>query len=234
MPRILVVDDEEAILELISFNLLKEGFSVDTAMDGQEALAKMERNTPDLVILDWMLPGFDGLEVCRRIRRNPHTADLPVIMLTARGEEMDKVLGLELGANDYVTKPFSPRELAARIKAHLRVRQISTVKPEKNRVVQQNCLYLDADRYYAKKDDTRLDLPAKEFELLFLLASNPGRVYRREDILNQVWGYDYPADTRTVDVHIRYLRQKVEDNPNNPSLILTVRGVGYKFRENER
>lgn len=234
MPRILVVDDEEAILELISFNLLKEGFSVDTAMDGQEALAKMERNTPDLVILDWMLPGLDGLEVCRRIRRNPHTADLPVIMLTARGEEMDKVLGLELGANDYVTKPFSPRELAARIKAHLRVRQISTVKPEKNRVVQQDCLYLDADRYYAKKDDTRLDLPAKEFELLFLLASNPGRVYRREDILNQVWGYDYPADTRTVDVHIRYLRQKVEDNPNNPSLILTVRGVGYKFRENER
>jgi two-component system alkaline phosphatase synthesis response regulator PhoP len=228
------VDDEEAILELISFNLLKEGFSVDTAMDGQEALAKMERNTPDLVILDWMLPGLDGLEVCRRIRRNPHTADLPVIMLTARGEEMDKVLGLELGANDYVTKPFSPRELAARIKAHLRVRQISTVKPEKNRVVQQDCLYLDADRYYAKKDDTRLDLPAKEFELLFLLASNPGRVYRREDILNQVWGYDYPADTRTVDVHIRYLRQKVEDNPNNPSLILTVRGVGYKFRENER
>lgn len=230
MSRILVVDDEDAILELIRFNLEKEGFQVDTAADGEEALEQVRTGKPDLVVLDWMLPGLDGLEICRRIRRNPATADLPVIMLTARGEEVDKILGLELGANDYVTKPFSPRELAARVKAHLRARQKQGER-EAGRELRLGSLYLDADRYLVQKDGQTLALPPKEFELLFLLASNPGRVYRREDILNKIWGYDYPADTRTVDVHIRYLRQKVEDDANNPSLLLTVRGVGYKFRE---
>jgi two-component system alkaline phosphatase synthesis response regulator PhoP len=231
LPRILVVDDEEAILELITFNLEKEGFTVDTATDGLVALEKIEALHPDLVILDWMLPGLDGLDVCRRIRLDPQTIDLPIIMLTARGEEVDKILGLELGANDYVTKPFSPRELAARVKAQLRARQPKASITDEKNVVRYRDLYLDADRYVAKKNGTALELPPKEFELLFLLASNPGRVYRREDILNKVWGYDYPADTRTVDVHVRYLRQKIEDDDNNPSLLITVRGVGYKFKE---
>lgn len=230
MSVILVVDDEEAILELISYNLQKEGFTVETAADGEQALAKVESVRPDLIILDWMLPGLDGLEVCRRIRLNADTADLPIIMLTARGEEVDKILGLELGANDYVTKPFSPRELAARVRAHLRVRQKSAEVNE-SRQIRQGGLFLDPDRYLAQKNGKTLTLPPKEFELLYLLAANPGRVFRREDILNRVWGYDYAADTRTVDVHIRYLRQKVEDDANNPSLLLTVRGVGYKFRE---
>lgn len=234
MPLILVVDDEESILELVTFNLKKEGFQVDTALDGQQALDKVASRQPDLVVLDWMLPGLDGLEVCRRLRSDPNTADLPIIMLTARGEEMDKILGLELGANDYVTKPFSPRELAARIKAHLRAAQPKTASAHKNsRVIRLGGLHLDADRYLARKDDITLELAPKEFELLFLLAASPGRVYRREDILDRVWGYDYPADTRTVDVHIRHLRQKVEDDANNPSLLLTVRGVGYKFKEKD-
>jgi two-component system alkaline phosphatase synthesis response regulator PhoP len=235
LPLILVVDDEEAILELITFNLEKEGFLVETAADGQEALDKMAATPPDLIVLDWMLPGIDGLEVCRRVRKNPKTADVPVIMLTARGEEVDKILGLELGANDYVTKPFSPRELAARIKAHLRARQtVSEPLREKGRVVELEGLYLDADRYIVRKAGKSIQMPPKEFELLFLLAANAGWVFRREDILDKVWGYDYPADTRTVDVHIRHLRQKVEDDADRPKLLLTVRGVGYRFREQDR
>lgn len=235
MPLVLVVDDEEAILELIAFTLEREGFRVDTALDGLEALDKAAVSKPDLIVLDWMLPHLDGLEVCRRIRQNTELAHIPVIMLTARSEEMDKVLGLELGADDYVTKPFSPRELAARIRARLRANQPkSGGHAESAQIVHQAGLCLDAGRYVVKKDGVKLVLPPKEFELLFLLAANPGRVFRREDILNRVWGYDYPVDTRTVDVHIRYLRQKLENDPNNPSLLLTVRGVGYKFRELER
>jgi DNA-binding response OmpR family regulator len=234
LPLILIVDDEETILELISFTLVKEGFQVETAVDGQEALNKIIKLKPDLVVLDWMLPGTDGLEVCRQIRHNPKIADLPVIMLTARGEEVDKILGLELGANDYVTKPFSPRELAARIKAQLRAHQAKEPVPkESGKVIKQGLLYQDAERYLVKKNKNTLELPPKEFELLFLLAASPGRVYRREEILNKIWGYDYPADTRTVDVHIRYLRQKIEDDANNPAYLLTVRGVGYKFKEQD-
>lgn len=235
MARILVVDDEETIVELISFNLEKEGFIVDTATDGQEALLKIAARKPDLIVLDWMLPGLDGLDICRRIRQNPDTTDIPVIMLTARGEEVDRILGLELGASDYVTKPFSPRELAARVKAQLRARQIKpALQEERSRIVRQGNLSLDLDRYLVQKDGKTLDLPPKEFELLFLLISHPGRVFRRVDILSKVWGYDYVADTRTVDVHIRYLRQKVEEDPRNPVLLLTVRGIGYKFKEPDR
>jgi phosphate regulon transcriptional regulator PhoB len=236
LPRILVVDDEETILELITYNLQKEGFQVEKAVDGWDALEKVAANPPDLLVLDWMLPGVDGLEVCRRLRDNQETRGLPIIMLTARGEEVDKVLGLELGANDYVTKPFSPRELLARIKAHLRVRQLQVQFQAESgeSVISQGGLRLDAEKYQVKKNDQLLELPPKEFELLFLLASHPGKIFRREEMLNRIWGYDYPADTRTVDVHIRYLRQKIEDDPNSPTLLVTVRGVGYKFREQKR
>lgn len=236
MARILVVDDEEMILELITYNLAKEGFVVETAMDGWEALKAMLSCPPDLAILDWMLPGLDGLEVCRRLRGNPETASIPVIMLTARGEEVDKVLGLEMGANDYVTKPFSPRELTARVKAHLRAtrRLQEKVLCERTPVISEGGILLDAEKYLVKKNGETLELPPKEFELLYLLASHPGRVFRREEILNRVWGYDYPADSRTVDVHIRHIRQKIEKDADNPALLITVRGVGYKFRERER
>jgi two-component system alkaline phosphatase synthesis response regulator PhoP len=235
LPLILVVDDEEAIVELVAFNLKKEGFEVDTAGDGYEALKKAEQNMPDLIVLDWMLPGIDGLEVCRRLRENKTTRELPIIMLTARGEEVDKILGLEIGANDYVTKPFSPRELTARVRAHLRARRphVDEEKSSEKAILHSSGLLLDAAKYLVKIRGQTVEMSPKEFELLFLLAANQGRVFRREEILDRVWGYDYPADTRTVDVHIRYLRQKVEDDPNNPSLILTVRGVGYKFREAE-
>jgi len=231
LPRILIVDDEEAILELIAYNLQKEGFLTERAVNGWEALEKVAANPPDLVLLDWMLPGIDGLEVCRRLRDNPKTRGLPIIMLTARVEEVDKVLGLELGANDYVTKPFSPRELLARIKAHLRAKQTHYQPKAGEPVIQHGALRIDTEKYQVKKNDRLLELAPKEFELLFLLASQPGKVFRREEMLNRIWGYDYPADTRTVDVHIRYLRQKIEDDPNNPAILLTVRGVGYKFKE---
>lgn len=234
LPLVLVVDDEESIVELISFNLRKEGFTVDTAGDGLLAMDKIADNQPDLVVLDWMLPGIDGLEVCRRLRANPVSADLPVIMLTARGEEVDKILGLEIGANDYVTKPFSPRELTARVRAQLRAnrpRPPANTGEKNGKAIQIGDLFLDTEKYLARKRGETVELSPKEFELLFLLASNPGRVFRREQILDKIWGYDYPADTRTVDVHVRYLRQKIEEDANNPVLLLTVRGVGYKFRE---
>ncbi|HZK25074.1 MAG TPA: response regulator transcription factor [Oscillospiraceae bacterium] len=234
MPLILIVDDEEAIIELLTFNLEREGFAVAAAYDGREALSKVAELKPDLVVLDWMLPELDGLEVCRRLRQDSETALIPIIMLTARGEEIDKILGLELGANDYVTKPFSPRELAARVKAHLRTRQLNQVHNKTAaQTLKRGSLYLDADCYLTEKDRVNIELTPKEFELLFLLASHPGRIFRREVILNHIWGYDYPADTRTVDVHIRYLRQKVEDDPNNPTMLVTVRGVGYKFAEQQ-
>jgi DNA-binding response OmpR family regulator len=236
LALVLVVDDEASILELLKFNLEREGFRVTTAADGLEALGRVEAEMPDLVVLDWMLPGIDGLEVCRRLRTNPRTAHLPVIMLTARGEEVDKVLGLEMGANDYVTKPFSPRELTARVRAQLRASKTAAPPAESAgaRVIQVADLYLDADRYLAKKDGKTIELSPKEFDLLFMLAFSPGRVYRRDDILNRIWGYEYASDTRTVDVHIRHLRQKVETDPNDPRLLLTVRGVGYKFRESDQ
>jgi len=233
LPRILIVDDEEAILDLITYNLQKDGFQTERAVNGWEALEKIAANPPDLVILDLMLPGIDGLEVCRRLRNNLKTRGLPIIMLTARVEEVDKVLGLELGANDYVTKPFSPRELLARIKAHLRARQTQYQLKARTgeTVIQHGGLSLDTEKYQVNKNDRLLELPPKEFELLLLLASQPGKVFRREEMLNRIWGYDYAADTRTVDVHIRYLRQKIEDDPNNPTILVTVRGVGYKFKE---
>jgi len=234
MVKVLIVDDEESIQELISYNLKNEGFSFDTASTGEEALQKVFSQEMDLVLLDWMIPEPNGLEVCRRLRSNPQTTNLPVIMLTVKNEEVDKVLGLEIGADDYVTKPFSPRELIARIRANLRNHK--NIQPEiapDKKVINRKGLYLDKNKYMALKEGQSLNISPREFELLFMLASSPGRVFRREEILNQIWGYDFPLDTRTVDVHIRYLRQKIEEDPGNPDYLLTIRGVGYKFTESD-
>ncbi len=232
MPTVLVVDDEETILELLSYNLAQEGFKVKTALNGDEALQIVRSEIPDLLILDWMLPDLSGLEICKIMRSQIETIDLPIIMLTAKGDEIDKILGLEMGANDYVTKPFSPRELTARVNAQLRAKNTCCMAQRENCTTLNQCgLCLDAEKYEARKEGKVIaDLSPKEFELLFLLASNPGRIFRREEILKKIWGYDYPTDTRTVDVHIRYIRQKIRDNGKD-GLLLTVRGVGYKFRE---
>ncbi len=232
MPYILVVDDEEAIRGLISFNLLKEGLEVGTAATGQEAMEKVLTRHPDLIILDWMLPELSGLEVCRQLRSRVETENLHVIMLTARTTEEDKMLGFKMGVNDYMTKPFSPRELTARVKAHLRGEDAR--RRNKRETLRLEDLYLDKDKYLALMSGRDLELSPREFDLLFLLASYPGRVFRREDLLEMLWGYDLAAGTRTVDVHIRKLRSKVEEDPHNPRCLLTVRGVGYKFRKQQK
>ncbi|NMA68762.1 MAG: response regulator transcription factor [Desulfitobacterium sp.] len=226
MAVILVVDDEEPIQELLKFNLEKEGYQVLIAGDGPEALDILEKKQPDLVVLDIMLPGMSGLEVCSEIRRIPKFADLPVIMLTARGEEIDKVLGLEIGADDYITKPFSPRELIARIRARLR-----RMKPveEENSILWQD-LRIDLDRFQVFVRGELVELTPKEFELLRVLASHPGKVFSREELLERIWGYEYMGDTRTVDVHIRHLRQKIERDPSNPVYLETMRGIGYRLK----
>jgi len=223
---VLVVDDEKTLVKALSFNLEKEGFRVEQAYDGEEALSKVFEIKPDIVVLDLMLPEVDGFEVCRRIRKK---LDVPIIMLTARGEDIDKVLGLELGADDYLTKPFNSRELVARIKAILRR---STVRDEENRkLIQIGRLQVDLLQHRVRMGDQEIALTSKEFALLSFLASNAGNVYSREQLLEQVWGYDYYGDVRTVDVHIRHLREKLEKDPGNPELIITVWGTGYKIRE---
>ncbi|KLU60470.1 transcriptional regulatory protein WalR [Peptococcaceae bacterium CEB3] len=227
LPTILVVDDEKPIQELLRFNLEKEGYKVRLAADGAEALDWVEKELPDLMILDLMLPGMTGLEVCRRLRMMPKYRELPIIMLTAKGEEIDKVLGLELGADDYMTKPFSPRELVARIKARLRR---VTVTPDDSVEIKRGDLRMDLGRFQVFVQGQETELTPKEFELLRVLVLNPGRVYSRDELLEQIWGYDYAGDTRTVDVHIRHLRQKIEQDPSNPSRIETLRGVGYRFK----
>ncbi len=223
---VLVVDDEKTLVKALSFNLEKEGFRVDQAYDGEEALRKVFEIKPDIVVLDLMLPEVDGFEVCRRIRKK---LDVPIIMLTARGEDIDKVLGLELGADDYLTKPFNSRELVARIKAILRR---STVRDEESKKqIQIGDLQVDLLQHRVRMGSREVNLTSKEFALLGFLASNAGNVYSREQLLEQVWGYDYYGDVRTVDVHIRHLREKLENDPGNPELIITVWGTGYKIRE---
>lgn len=229
--RILVVDDEQHIVELVKFNLDKEGYQVDTAFDGRNALAAVERQKPDLIILDVMLPEVDGFEVCRTLQKNPATSEIPIIMLTARAEEIDKVLGLELGADDYITKPFSPRELVARVKANLRRREYIN-KPGNEKEIRHKNLVIRPERYEAILNGTKLDLTPKEFEILVILSSNPGRVFTRDMLLEKIWGFNEVKETRTVDVHIRYLRQKIERDPSNPEYIETLRGIGYRFNEN--
>lgn len=224
--KILVVDDEATIVEFVRINLEKAGFSVVSAGDGETALALAAAEHPDLIVLDVMLPGRDGFEVCRELRR---TSSTPIIMLTARDEDIDKILGLELGADDYLTKPFNPRELVARIKAILR-RVDRSGRPE-GHVLVRGRIQLDMERHQVTAGGRPVDLTPKEFELLELFMKNPGRVFSREMLLERLWGYDFFGDSKTVDVHIRRLREKVEEDPSAPTHILTVWGVGYKFRE---
>ncbi len=224
--KILLVEDEKTLAKALKFSLEKEGFMVEVAYDGEEALQALSNETPDLLILDLMLPKVDGYEVCRRLRRS---SDLPIIMLTARNEDIDKILGLELGADDYMTKPFNTRELLARIKAILR----RTVHSEAGgrKTIRMGDLQVDLIRHRVTVEEREISLTAREYALLSFLASNPGRVYSREQLLEEVWGYDFCGDARTVDVHIRHLREKMETHPAEPHYILTVWGTGYKFRE---
>ncbi|MDN5331623.1 MAG: two-component system, OmpR family, alkaline phosphatase synthesis response regulator PhoP [Tepidanaerobacteraceae bacterium] len=228
--KILVVDDEPFIVELVKFNLESAGFEVITASEGHQAMKLIEKEHPDLIILDIMLPGIDGMEICRALRIKRDTRDIPIILLTAKAGEIDKVLGLELGADDYITKPFSPRELVARVRAVLR-RTDKEAKSEE--IIKAGPVVIDVERHEVFVNGEKKDFTPKEFELLKLLASNPGKVFSREYLLENVWGYDYLGDTRTVDVHIRHLRQKIEKNTEEPKYIKTVRGVGYKFNELE-
>lgn len=224
--KILLVDDEKTLVKTLTYNLEKDGYLVISAYDGEEALNKVESDNPDLIILDLMLPGVDGFEVCRRVRKS---MDLPIIMLTAKGDDIDKILGLELGADDYLTKPFNPRELLARVKAILR-RSEPQGSSLKN-ILKIQDLQVDLYQHKVRVKGEEIDLTSKEFALLNLMASNPGRVYSREQLLEQIWGYNYYGDARTVDVHIRHLREKIESDPSNPRYVLTVWGTGYKFRE---
>ena len=228
--KILVVEDEKYISDIIRFNLEKEGYQVYTAFDGQEALEKQRDLDPDLILLDVMLPKVDGFEVCRRIR---NVSAVPIIILTAKEEEVDKVLGLELGADDYMTKPFGIRELIARIKANIR-RASLTLGPEIDKAEPSirtfGEIVIDMNRYEIKKNGETINLTLREFELLRYLASNADKVFDREDLLKNVWGYEYYGDIRTVDVTVRRLREKIEDEPGNPKYIMTRRGIGYYFR----
>lgn len=234
MDKILVVDDEKPISDIIKFNLEKEGYEIVTAFDGEEALEKVEEESPDLIVLDVMLPKIDGLEVVREVRKK-HS--MPIIMVTAKETEIDKVLGLELGADDYVTKPFSNRELVARVKANLR-RQSSTQSAEQEEIetndLQIGELVIHPDAYYVTKREQTIELTHREFELLHYLARHVGQVMTREHLLEEVWDFDYLGDVRTVDVTIRRLREKVEDNPSHPNYIITRRGVGYYLRNPDK
>src|SRR5690606_38185989 len=223
--KILVVDDEPSIVELILVNLEDAGYEAEAAFDGDEALARFREEPWDLVILDIMLPGVDGIEVCRRIRQE---SQVPIIMLTARADEVDRVLGLEMGADDYITKPFRPREVLARVKAVLRRVPEAVVSGE---TVRYGRLVLNLEKRSAEINGQRLSLTPREFDLLHLLARNPGRIFQRDFLLEKLWEYEYMGGTRTVDVHIRRLRQKLEEFPEYAEAIETVHGLGYRMRE---
>ncbi|MCL6551876.1 MAG: response regulator transcription factor [Firmicutes bacterium] len=227
--RVLVVDDEPHIVELVRYNLLQEGFEVTTAGDGHAALARARAERPDLVILDLMLPGLDGMEVCRQLRRE---GSVPIIMLTARSGEVERVEGLERGADDYVTKPFSPRELVARVKAVLR-RRAREVAPPSQEPLQVGDLRLDPVTHEVTLRGRPVELTAREFDLLRLFMRYPNRVFTRDFLLEHLWGHDFYGSTRTVDMHVSRLREKIEDDPVAPTYIVTVRGVGYKLRPPE-
>ena len=235
MKKILVVDDEKPISDIIKFNLNKEGYDVYVAYDGEDAIKQVEEVDPDLIILDLMLPKIDGLEVAREIRK---THEMPIIMVTAKDTEIDKVLGLEMGADDYVTKPFSNRELVARVKANLR-RQNSVTQAAQNEEKEENSdivigdLTIHPESYTVSRHGEKIELTHREFELLNYLAKHMGQVMTREHLLQTVWGYDYFGDVRTVDVTMRRLREKVEDNPSRPVWLVTRRGVGYYLRNPE-
>lgn len=225
--KILVVDDEKLIVKGIKFSLEQEGWEVDVAYDGEEALKLALSKEYSIILLDVMLPVFDGLEVCRQIRA---TSNVPIIMLTAKGEDMDKIMGLEYGADDYVTKPFNILELKARIKAILR-RAAQNNKEQNKKMIAIEDLRLEINSRRVFIKDEEINLTAKEFDMLALLASSPGKVYSRDQLLDTIWGYDYPGDVRTVDVHVRRLREKIEPNPGQPEYIHTKWGVGYYFKD---
>ena len=224
--KILLVDDEEMIVESIEFALAQEGYEVVKAHDGQEALQQVQLAKPNLIVLDLMLPKLSGLEVCRLLRREQN--DIPIIMLTAKGEEIDRVIGLEVGADDYLIKPFSLRELVARIKALLR-RSKPSETDQKAKVYQHGNIMLNLSEHRVMVDEREVELSPKEFKILAMLMGAPGRVFSREELLEQGWGLDFYGDTKTVDVHIRWLREKVEEDPSNPKYIQTVRGFGYRL-----
>lgn len=225
--QIVIVEDDQAISDIIKYNVEKEGYTAHTAYDGEEGLALIEEVDPDLILLDIMMPQMDGLEVCRQVRTTKNT---PIIMLTAKAEEVDKVVGLEIGADDYVTKPFGVRELMARIRANLR-RVESTLKTEENEnLISEGDLNIDISKFEVQKRGRVIELTHLEFELLKFLSSQKGQVFSRETLLRKVWGYEYYGDIRTIDVTVRRLREKIEDDPSKAEYVLTKRGVGYYFR----
>ncbi len=228
MPKkVLVVDDEKLIVKGIRFSLEQDDMTVDTAYDGEEAVEKAKEGNYDIILLDLMLPKLDGLSACQQIRE---FSDVPIVMLTAKGDDMDKILGLEYGADDYITKPFNILEVKARIKAIMRRTQNRTVQEQRGRIIEVGDLVLDCDARRVQVAGHEVNLTAKEFDVLDLLVMNPNKVYSRENLLNLVWGYEYPGDVRTVDVHIRRLREKIEENPSDPKYVHTKWGVGYYFK----
>lgn len=230
MKKILVIEDEHSISDIIKFNLKKEGYEVETAYDGGEGLSKALTWGADLILLDIMLPVMDGFEVCKRVREK---STVPILMLTAKEEEVDKVLGLELGADDYITKPFGMRELIARIRANIRrTEQMTPAVEAPSDIKEFGSLKIDMNRYEVTKNNSVLDLTLREFELLKYLAEREGKVFSREQLLEEVWGYEYYGDIRTVDVTVRRLREKLENDPAEPKFIMTKRGIGYYFQSN--
>ncbi|MDD3654151.1 MAG: response regulator transcription factor [Desulfotomaculaceae bacterium] len=234
MPRILVVEDEKNILELVRYNLEREGHQAITALDGINGLELAQSQDPDLIVLDVMIPKMNGLEVCQKLRQGVQTKNIPIVMLSARAEELDQVRGLEMGADDYVTKPFSPRELVARINAMLSSeghRADRKAKETGQAQLKIGCMTIDEERLNVFVDDINQGLTVKEFELLWFMATRPGKVFSREYLFNQIWGFDHTGDSRTVDVHVRLIRQKLAHLPGGEQMIETVRGVGYRFKE---
>lgn len=229
--KVLVVDDEKLIVKGLKFSLEQDGMEVDCAYDGEEAVNYIKEKEYDIILLDLMLPKMNGYEVCQHVRE---FSDVPIIMITAKGDDMDKILGLEYGADDYMTKPFNILEVKARIKAIIRRNSKNKDKSPNGNILESGSLKLDMDGRRVFIDGTEINLTAKEFDVLELLAMNPNKVYSRENLLNTVWGYEYPGDVRTVDVHIRRLREKIEANPSEPTFVHTKWGVGYFFRNGEQ
>ena len=225
---VLVVEDDDSLQDVLTYNLSRKGYRVLQAFDGDKALQLARDRNPDLIVLDIMLPGLDGLEVCRIVRREMTT---PILILTARDQELDKVGGLELGADDYMTKPFSIRELVARVGALIRRREMDVGPPQSEKNIRVGSLVLNLEARTAHISGKSLDLRPKEYDLLAFLAGNPGRAYSRNELLDEVWGRDYFGDPRTVDVHVRWLREKIEADPGSPRHIITIRGTGYRFEE---